>query len=210
VGGPIDRFQQPVQFRLGRNQVFAVRGEVDSVTVLVQATLTNTRGQVVAASFLTSEHPNPENPGFGLLTVHESVSDAVASLSLSATNTGAIAGARALGGFVRAAVDLAEAQVESHIDAVRNEATDRVKAWTARTRAWRMDASALFSHTVGAARGDLTKRQEGVDAETRLAAEMAPDRTLLRPLLVVVPHDLDVEGLGTEDVDTENDGTGER
>ena len=44
---------------LGRNQVFAVRGNVDSPTVLLLGTLTNRRGQIVASSYLTAEFPKP-------------------------------------------------------------------------------------------------------------------------------------------------------
>src|SRR5690606_9891629 len=177
---------------LGRNQVFAVRGGVDAVTVLVQATLTNTRGQVVAASFLTVGHPNPANPSFALLEAHPSVVDAVTALDLAPTNTGPVAGAERLDAFVRHAVELAQVQVEEHVAAVRDEATQRVRDWESRARRWRMTASTLFDHMVGAARGDLARRQDGIDTETRLAQEMAPDKTLVRPLLVVLPHDMDL------------------
>ena len=45
-----------------RNEVFAVRGDVDDPTVLLLGTLTNRRGQVVAASWLTVEFPDPGEP----------------------------------------------------------------------------------------------------------------------------------------------------
>ena len=57
---------------LGRNQVFAVRGDVDSPTVLLLGTLTNRRGQIVASSYLTAEFPNPNKPAFCIVTPHES------------------------------------------------------------------------------------------------------------------------------------------
>ena len=42
---------------LGRNEVFVVRGDVNAPTVLAQATLTNTLGQVVASSYINVEFP---------------------------------------------------------------------------------------------------------------------------------------------------------
>src|SRR4030095_4923690 len=49
---------------LGRNQVFGVRSDAAELTVLLHGTLTNRRGQVVAASFLLATFPNPANPSF--------------------------------------------------------------------------------------------------------------------------------------------------
>ena len=46
---------------LGRNEVFAVRGAVDAPTVLLLGTLTNRRGQVVSAPWLTGcSSPTPK------------------------------------------------------------------------------------------------------------------------------------------------------
>src|SRR5699024_4745282 len=47
---------------LGRNEVFAVRGDVEAATVLLLGTLTNRRGQVVAASWLTVQFPDLDSP----------------------------------------------------------------------------------------------------------------------------------------------------
>ena len=53
---------------LGRNEVFAVRGDVDDPTVLLLGTLTNRRGQVVSAAWLTVQFPVPANPSSGSVT----------------------------------------------------------------------------------------------------------------------------------------------
>ena len=65
---------------LGRNQVFAARGDVDHPTILLLGTLTNRRGQVVASSYLTAEFPNPGNPAFCMVTPHESATAMAAAV----------------------------------------------------------------------------------------------------------------------------------
>lgn len=180
---------------LGRDQVFAVRGGVEDVTVLVQGTLYNARGQVVATSYQTVAFPNPDSPSFGLVTQHRTSADAVAHLDVSTTNTGAIPGADAFQPFVRQAIRSAEVAVGDQIESIRLETQQRVKSWLQRSQHWRMEASALMSREAAAARTSLTSRQSDVDEETRLAREMVPHRTLLRPLLVVVPVNTpDIEG----------------
>lgn len=174
---------------LGRNQVFAVRGGVEDLTVLVQAALYNARGQVVATSYQTVAFPNPDSPSFGLVSQHGSSADAVAHLAVSTTNTGAVPGAEALQPFVRQAIRSAEVAVGDQIESIRGETQQRVESWLRRSQHWRMEASALLSREAAAARAGITNRQTDIDEETQLAREMVPHRTLLRPLLVVVPVD---------------------
>ncbi|WP_251149773.1 SNF2-related protein [Cellulosimicrobium sp. Marseille-Q4280] len=173
---------------LGRNQVFAVRGDVEDLTVLVQVALYNARGQVVATSYQTVAFPNQDSPSFGLVTKHGSAPDAVAHLAVSVTNTGAIDGAESFQPFVRQAVRSAEVAVGDQIASIETETQQRVEAWLKRSQHWRMEASALMSREAAAAKVGITNRQSDIDEESRLAREMAPQRTLLRPLLVVVPN----------------------
>ncbi|SKF62034.1 helicase [Mycobacteroides abscessus subsp. abscessus] len=70
---------------LARNQVFAVRGEVDHPTVLLLGTLTNRRGQVVASAYLTAEFPNPDNAAFCLVTPQGSAREMVDAVGLTST-----------------------------------------------------------------------------------------------------------------------------
>ncbi|AEG43911.1 helicase-related protein [Isoptericola variabilis] len=177
---------------MSRDSVFAVRGGVEHLTVLIQATLTNTRGQVVATSYLTVTFPTG-TPSLPLSQAHESAPAAIASLALSTTNTGALDGVENLQPFVAAAVRSAEVQVDDQIAAIKSETAERVQGWLQRTQRWRMQASALMSREVAAGRARITERQSGVDEETALARQMEPSRTLLRPLLVVVPQDFEGE-----------------
>ncbi|MEK8226485.1 hypothetical protein NKG05_11005 [Oerskovia sp. M15] len=166
--------------------MFAVRGNVDVLTVLLQATLTNKRGQVVATSYLHVVFPDVTNEHFAPAQVRPSGQEAVESLRLATVNTGALAGADRLQPFVAAAVGAAAAPLEQQVAAIRTETEDRVRRWTERSKKWRIESGALIQ------RQDLERRLEDVNEESKLAQTMLPDRTLVRPLVVVVPLDTDM------------------
>ncbi|WP_255303768.1 helicase-related protein [Georgenia sp. 311] len=170
---------------LGRDQVFAVRGDGDELAVVLQGTLTNQRGQVVAASFLTATFLNPDNPSFAATQAHGSVTAALEAVGFTehTVNTGALADTTGLQRFLGPAVDSALRTMEGVTRAAADSTAERVHAWVERTRRWDEEAAGL------AKRGELRERQERVDAERELAGAMLPSRTLVRPLLVIVPND---------------------
>ncbi len=170
---------------LGRNQVFAVRGTVDHPTVLLAGTLTNKRGHVVSSSFLSVEFPNPANPSFAPITPYESGQEMVQAVGLDAApaNPGAPAHAEALQPLVAHAVAAARTEMAQVFAASAAAATERVEAWSRRAEQWEDEADTLIQ------RRELKARRVSVEEEARLAAAMAPDRQLVRPLLVVVPPD---------------------
>jgi superfamily II DNA or RNA helicase len=169
--------------RLGRNQVFAVRGDVESPTVLLLGTLTNRRGQVVAAAWLTAEFPSPGNPGFVLGHAHESAAAALASLGWDRRldNPGAVDGADELRELIEPAVRQAREQMAGLFAAAEADVAQRVDAWSQRLDAWDAEAGDV------AQRADIRQRRVSVAQERELVAAMNPDRQLVRPLLVVVP-----------------------
>ncbi|ETT25599.1 superfamily II DNA/RNA helicases, SNF2 family proteinprotein [Rhodococcus aetherivorans] len=166
---------------LGRDQIFAVRGDVAFPTVLVQVTHTNVRGQVVAASYYTVAFPDPTAPS-GLALPHASAPDAVATLALSAVNAGDLTGVDALQPLVAAAVRAADSAADQQATAIRQETAQRVDDWIARSRRWKQEADALVQ------RADLKRRTARITEEETLAQAMNPDRRLTRPLIVVVPQ----------------------
>ena len=111
---------------LGRNQVFAVRGNVDSPTVLLLGTLTNRRGQVVASSYLTAEFPNPANPAFCIVTPHESATAMAAEVGYAepASNPGAVAGIDALQPLIAHAVRAAGTEMSAVFGAAQESITE--------------------------------------------------------------------------------------
>src|SRR5699024_5476467 len=72
---------------LERNTIYAVHGNVDHPTVLLQGTLTNVRGQVIAATYQTVGFMHPSMPA---VTVHESAQAAFDYLELATRNTAEI------------------------------------------------------------------------------------------------------------------------
>jgi superfamily II DNA or RNA helicase len=180
---------------LGRNQVFAARGNVDCPTVLLLGTLTNRRGQVVASSYLTVDFPNPANPAFCMVTPYESATEMAAAVGYdeAASNPGAVAGIDALQPLIARAVRSAAAEMTAVFAAAQDAITGRVQEWSRRVADWTVEADALIQHE------GLRRRRVSIDVEKALAARMVPERQLVRPLLVVVPHDHPVARVLGED-----------
>jgi superfamily II DNA or RNA helicase len=173
---------------LGRNEIFAVRGGVDAPTVLLVGTLTNRRGQVVSVAWLTAQFPAPDDPSFALIVPHSSAREALVSLDWDRprTNPGPIDDVEPLRGLVPPAVDQAEKQLLTLFEAATNDVASRVEQWSTRLDRWDDEADALIQ------RSEIKRRRATVEQERAMVQAMAPDRHLVRPLLVVVP---DVEGV---------------
>lgn len=166
---------------LSRDEIFAVRGEVASPTVLVLVTQSNLRGQVVAASYYTVEFPYPDQPAVGFATPHASAHAAIDTLSLSAINAGDFSDAAGLQPLVTTAVTVADAAAEQHAEAIRADTAQRIQDWLDRTQQWKQQAQSMTQHS------GLRQRTRRIDDEQALAQDMNPDRRLVRPLIVVVP-----------------------
>lgn len=165
--------------KLGRNEVFVVRGAVDFSTVLLVGTLSNRRGQVVASSFMTAEFPGQGNP---FVTAHQSAREAIAELGIATSNPGPIADIASTQALIRPAWIAAGQQLERVHGAARDAVDERVRRWSQRVEQWEQDASALVQYA------DLKRRRITVEEELAIAESMKPNRQLVRPLLVVVPE----------------------
>ncbi len=175
---------------LARNEVFAVRSDVEHPTVLLQGTLNNRRGQVVSTAWFAVGFPffsdDPDHPGRGFVEVHDGVSELLESVGFGerSTNQGPVdlTGVQPL---VPLAVDAARDVLAQQFTAAVEETTARIERWSARTEAWQEHAAELVG------RLPLVERRLGVEEERRIAREMAPelDQQLVRPLLIVLPKD---------------------
>ena len=167
---------------LTRDQIFAVRGEVSMPTVLVQVMQTNTRGQVVAASYFTVGVPDLDEPSIAFASAHNGAAAAVAALGLSTVNPGNLADVDVLQSLIGIAIERADAAADQQAEAIQRETEDRIRAWTVRAERWKQQAGALTQ------RPDLRQRTARITAQEELAQAMNPDRRLTRPLIVVVPQ----------------------
>ncbi|PFG29924.1 helicase-related protein [Paramicrobacterium agarici] len=170
---------------LSRNEVFAVQTSVSHPTVLVQGSLTNRRGQVVALSFMTVAFPNPDNPSFALVETHGNARAAIEEMGLttSLVNTGRPLDIGTAQRLVPVAYAKAESNIEEVVRSSREDITNRVSAWRDRVDEWKSDAATLTQiHS-------LRSRAHTVDQEREIAESMLPNQRLIRPLLVAMPAD---------------------
>lgn len=167
--------------KLARNEVFAIPGDVDSPTVLLVGTLTNRRGQVVGASYMTAQALSASALA---LSTHESARAALSELGLTKglINSGAVDPAR-WQYLIPLAVENAARNMQTFEAAARGDIEQRVQMWSSRVDAWESEANALIQ------RQPLRERTERVADEHAIARSMLPSQTLVRPLLVIVPKE---------------------
>ena len=189
--------------KLGRSSVFAVRGDVDSPTVLLLGTLTNRAGRTVSMVCVSAAFPylDPAAAGADLLAgrpveavaigqVHDSPAAMFASAGISRQlrNSGPVTDTGLLEALISPAVDAAESQMALTVQAASRQARTRVDAWAERANAWDDDAGRLVQNR------HLREQRSTVAQERELMDQHLPAHTLVRPLLVVVPQDFGMEG----------------
>ncbi|OYO23442.1 helicase [Enemella dayhoffiae] len=175
---------------LGRGQVFVVRGtQVDCPTMLLTSTLTNRRGHVVSAFAATVEFPDLDNPAAGFATPRAGVADAAAALGFGSdvTNPGPVDPAP-FQHLVPHAVRIAQNTARMTLRFAEQQIEERVAAWARRTERWQHEADALIQ------RSEVKSRRTRVASQAELIDAMRPSRTLVRPLLLVVPQDTPTKG----------------
>jgi len=189
--------------KLGRSSVFAVRGDVDSPTVLLLGTLTNQAGRTVsmvcvsiafpyldleaAQSELDAGRPVEEVP---IGQVHDSPTAMfeAAGISRELRNSGPVTQTSLLEALIAPAVDTARDHMRLTLDAAEEQAKARVEAWAEHANAWDDEAGRLIQNR------HLREQRITVAQERELMDQHLPAHTLVRPLLVVVPQDFGMEG----------------
>ncbi|WP_315560388.1 helicase-related protein [Actinomyces gerencseriae] len=189
--------------KLGRSSVFAVRGEVDSPTVLLLGTLTNRAGRTVSMVCVSAAFPylDPAAAGADLSAgrpveavaigqVHDSPTAMFASAGISRQlrNSGPVTDTGLLEELISPAVDAAESQMALTVQAASRQARERVDAWAEHANAWDDEAGRLIQNR------HLRAQRSTVAQERELMDQHLPAHTLVRPLLVVVPQDFGMEG----------------
>jgi hypothetical protein len=179
---------------LGRNQVFAIRGDVDAPTVLLMGTLSNKRGQLISRVFSTAVFPKPANPDFCIVEALEDIAFLTTQTGLKpgASNPGPIAEAERYQALIPIAVEHASREMRRILDAQEQVTTERLARWRKRAQRWHADAEQL--ELFGAQRSKVGKLGQRINDEQRLADLLAPTQQLVRPLLVIVPTATPVAG----------------
>jgi len=167
---------------LSRNEVFAVYSPaVDVPSMLVQGTLTNKRGQVVALTYVIVTFPKGD-PDFAM-PQPVTISEAIESLGLNKplANTGVQADTEELGRFVAPAVEQARVVVDNVMPESEARVKSLVSGWVERSTGWDERAFELVQ------RHEIAQRRKAVADEKQIAEQMLPEQRHLRPLLLVLP-----------------------
>ena len=163
---------------LSAGQITAIAGEVDMPTVLLMATLTNKRGQVVSRAFVTVAG--------GMLP--KTIEDPVAwlrsvGLTENAINPETLTLPDNAQELVASSVEVAGNQLQPMMAAARNHASQRIEYWIDRADRWQHAKDDSQSVLCAGRSANL------IAEERALIASLEPDRELIRPLVLVLPKE---------------------
>ena len=169
-----------------RNEIPAITARVSTPTVLLLGTLTNEYGQIISRSFIAAtEGPLGLSVGGSAAASIAVIEDPVTWLNDAGLSTGAINdGSTRLPvdtpELVAAAVAAAQATMDGLFTTAEAEAGKRTKTWTTRYTMWAGNGQLSTIRTSA-----LSKQL--VEQEQALMQSMMPARSLVRPLLVLLP-----------------------
>lgn len=163
---------------LTRQSIPAITGAVPVPTVLLMATLTNRRGQVVSRAFVSASSRFEA-------TI---LSDPIAwlqeiGLDSDAVNAGTTKIPDAMSSLISATVQAAQDYLGPMMMSAREHSSERIAHWVERADDWeqRRASVAHLSRT-------QTRSTDLINAQKSLVNTLEPDRELVRPLLVVLPR----------------------
>ncbi|MET3366939.1 UNVERIFIED_CONTAM: superfamily II DNA or RNA helicase [Jeotgalibacillus campisalis] len=171
------------------NEIPVVRANVDDPTILLMGTLMNGRGQVVSQAFFATQGGAacfPEQV--------ESLTDYLSELGFTekTVNTGAVADVDQYRSYIARAVVNTRDSLDLAFEAAATAASGRLAEWHARADAWsEINGQAQLP---GLSTHRLRENRARVEREQEIVASLAPERSLVRPLLVVVPLNTPAEG----------------
>lgn len=165
---------------MGKQEVPVVRGTVEGLRVLCLGTWTNSRGQTITRCFTVWDglYCIPlENP-FEWLRNDAGLKPGIHTISLPP----GYAERPELTDLVKKAVKSTQALLEEVRIVAQRQATEIAEAWEARKRQW--EAHALEAPTLFQQRQVRTR----IAHDEELLDQLMPRQSLVRPLVVVVPH----------------------
>lgn len=162
---------------LSAGQITAIEGNVSMPTVLLMATLTNKRGQVVSRAFVTVA-------GGMLPQTIEDPIEWLRSIGLTenAINPGTLSLPEDTQDLVAQSVQAASDQLQPMMAAARRHAHERIDYWIDRADRWQhaKDDSQLVLRA--------GRPEKLIQEEKSLITSLEPDRELVRPLVLVLPQ----------------------
>lgn len=167
---------------LGRGEIFAIRGDVQWPTVLTLSTMTNRRGENITVAF----HRVEFMWGQAMVQTVTAPKELFTDIGLDKDSLGhRVDRPDQYQPLIPQAVDQVREYMRTNVEAaVATEAQERVQRWVNQLEEWTEAAERGRGQTA------LFKDSRlAVSAERRLAENMMPDRTFVRPLLVVVPSE---------------------
>ncbi|MFY9189919.1 MAG: helicase-related protein [Lawsonella sp.] len=178
---------------LGRNQIFAIRGDVDRTTILLMGTISNKRGQTISRVFYRAEQLDPNFPILFTTEALKVLSFLTESTGFKegSPNPGAIENASQYQKLLPHAMKAAKGSLQQVFRTQKELAAERLKMWGDRFDEWQKNADDLELY--GASRTQVRGLEQRVKEERNLADSLSPDKYDLRPLLVIVPTDTPAE-----------------
>lgn len=165
--------------RMEQNQIFAFAGDTEELAVLLLGTLTNERGQVVSSSFIVVTAG-----GLGWAMPETEIIDDpyvwLRSMGLSKDSIGP--GDDVLPEGIQAVLAKAVEFAANELDITRGEAIARGEE---RVSKWQQRADEWIAHSSG--QKALFRSQSQIDQERELLKSTTPSRSLIRPLVIVLP-----------------------
>ncbi len=171
-----------------QNEIPAACGSVDASTLLLMGTLTNSRGQVLSRTFITTSEgmfglDAPKGVQAVDLEVHEDVYAWLMQIGLIGAPINA-AHTQQLPQQTDALIAESVKAAHSHLAAVREanveQAHRRIDAWKQREHAW-------GAANVGQQTAKIKSTKRLIAQEEELLRSMAPERSLVRPLALILP-----------------------
>ena len=161
---------------LSAGQITAVQGDVPAPSVLLMATLTNKRGQVVSRAFVAvmdgmipQDVPDPVAWLRGVGLTEDAINPGTLSLPDNAQD------------LVARSVEVASGQLKPMMAAARQHAHNRIDFWIDRADRWQ-NSKELSQSILRVGRSTTL-----IEQEKALIASLEPDRELIRPLVLILP-----------------------
>ena len=163
---------------LSAGQITAIRGDVPAPTVLLMATLTNKRGQVVSRAFVAvMDGMIPQDVPDPITWLRE------VGLTEHAINPGTLTLPENAQDLIAQSVHTANGQLQPMMAAARAHAHDRIGYWVQRAENWDQAKNDV------AKTARIGRSSALIDEEKALISSLEPDRELIRPLVLILPQE---------------------